>query len=67
MAIYTAEIRNKQLKIKKNKQINKMTDIKLVDIHYNDRTGKVWKTFADPNHCNIDTFVEMVKIDTRSR
>ena len=24
-----------------------MTDIKLVDIHYNDRTGKVWKTFAD--------------------
>lgn len=43
------------------------TDIKLVDIHYNDRSGKVWKTFADPNHCNIDTFVEMVKIDTRSR
>lgn len=44
-----------------------MTDIKLVDIHYNDRSGKIWKTFADPNHCNIDTFVEMVKIDTRSR
>ena len=43
------------------------TDIKLVDIHYNDHSGKVWKTFADPNQCNIDTFVEMVKIDTRSR
>ena len=69
-AIYTAETAYKQRKTEKKLKVltfKMSTDIKLVDIHYNDHSGKVWKTFADPNHCNIDTFVEMVKIDTRSR